>query len=105
MGGVPTWSVSFEGVALRARFQGHLDAAEGARAADAFAERLAEATPPVAVIFDVREMSGYDSGARKAWQERLWPLRKRIASIRLRGGVGTTEGATFRIHFYSWQVI
>lgn len=38
------------------------------------------------VEWDVRGMTGYDSGARKAWQRQLMPLRRQIRSITLIGG-------------------
>ena len=60
-------------------------AQEGIKSAEAFcaALRSHEAVP---VVFDIREMTGYDREARVAWQEHLYPMRDRILCIEVRGG-------------------
>jgi hypothetical protein len=65
-------------------FEGHLSSADGARSAHEFVEALGRDT--LDVCWDVREMSGYDTGARKAWQSQMLARRRQIRSITLIGG-------------------
>lgn len=65
-------------------FDGHLSSGDGEQAAREFVAALGgEACD---VEWDVRRMTGYDSGARKAWQRQLMPRRRQIRSITLVGG-------------------
>lgn len=65
------------------RFRGHLDSEEGAISARALKEALIE---PHHVVFDVREMTGYDNGARNVWVSTLLPVRRKILSLGVVGG-------------------
>jgi hypothetical protein len=65
-------------------FEGHLSSADGERSAQDFVTAMG--THDCDVEWDVRGMTGYDSGARKAWQRRLLPVRRQIRSITLVGG-------------------
>jgi hypothetical protein len=67
-----------------ASFKGHLAAEDGELAAHRVAELLSG--EPSDVTFDVREMTSYDSAARVAWQQALWPKRDRLRSIEVLGG-------------------
>ncbi len=54
------------------------------------------AAGPRELVWNVRAMSGYEAGAREAWQHVMWPSRKQIRSIKLIGGPGLVRvGATF----------
>ena len=82
---------------MTAKFDGHLSTEEGQASAEAFSEKL---EIPRDVIFDVRKMQGYESGARRAWQQTLWPLRDHILSLTVVGGnalvrMGATVLGTF----------
>lgn len=79
------WSVSTDEDVLVARFDGYLSEKEGILSARAFVFELqkAEITD---VAFDVRTMTGYDRGARIAWQRELYPVRERVLSLEVRGG-------------------
>ena len=46
------------------------------------------------VIWDVHAMTGYDTGARTAWQEHIQPLRHRIREIRVVGATPITRFGT-----------
>jgi len=79
---------------VTAVFEGHLSAEEGAASAAAFRGAFAEA--PVAVVWDVTRMAGFDAGARSAWAEAVWPIRSQIKSLRIIGARGMVRiGATF----------
>ncbi len=65
-------------------FQGHLSTAEGEQSVRELMTALNEQACDVE--WDVRGMTGYDSGARKAWQRELLPRRRQIRSITLVGG-------------------
>jgi hypothetical protein len=65
-------------------FEGRLSAEEGKRSASFLAEALG--VEPLHLVFDVRNMTGYDSDARVAWQNILFPKRKAILSTTMRGG-------------------
>lgn len=66
------------------RFVGHLVTEGGVASARRVADRLARA--PGRLVLDVQEMTGYDRGARVAWQELLWPQRANIEALVLVGG-------------------
>lgn len=80
------WAVRRDGERLVARFDGFLSAEAGQASAVAFAELLRDVPAGTAVVFDVSDMSGYASRARKSWQVELTPLRRRIGSIHMLGG-------------------
>lgn len=79
------WQIHQGAVFITAVFEGHLSAEEGRDSAHAFAESL-RTRETAFVIFDVAEMTGYDTAARVAWQKALFPHRRKIASIEVRGG-------------------
>jgi hypothetical protein len=79
---------------VTAVFDGYLNAEDGAASAEAF--RAAFAGAPLAVVWDVTRMAGFDSGARSAWAEAVWPLRSQIGSLKVVGARGMVRiGATF----------
>ena len=65
-------------------FSGRLTKVEGEASAQAF--RSAVESEPSDVTWDVRQTTGYESGARAAWQKQLWPVRSHLKSIRVIGG-------------------
>jgi len=75
-------------------FEGQLSTAEGTESAAELERELARGERDL--VWNVREMAGYDAGAREAWQRVMWPNRKRIRSLKLIGGSGLVRvGATF----------
>jgi hypothetical protein len=79
---------------VTAVFDGHLTAEEGTESAAAF--QAAFESDPLEVVWDVTTMIGFESGARTAWAEAVWPLRGRITSLRIVGARGMVRiGATF----------
>lgn len=66
------------------RFVGHLDTEGGIASAQVVADRLRHRR--IRLVLDVRDMLGYERGARIAWQEVLWPMRHRIRAMTLVGG-------------------
>jgi len=82
------WHVQPDDDTIVATFVGHLTADEGLESAHEFAEALEEVeeVEHAAVVFDVADMTGYDSAARTTWQKALFPHRRKISAIELRGG-------------------
>jgi hypothetical protein len=79
---------------VTAVFDGYLDAEEGARSAAAFRDAFGDV--PLEVVWDVTRMAGFESGARTAWSEVVWPLRGQIRRLRIVGARGLVRiGATF----------
>lgn len=74
------------------RFSGNLDTINGVASAMALAEALRASE--CVVIWDVHAMTGYDTGARSAWQEHIQPLRNRIREIRVVGATPITRFGT-----------
>jgi len=66
-----------------ATFEGHLDADAGRASAEQFARAVAGR--PCDVVWDVRQMTGYDAAARAGWQEAVWPNRHNIRSLAVVG--------------------
>lgn len=60
-------------------FRGRIAAEDGEASAKAFLAALGSAS--VHVVFDVRQVEGYDGRARQAWQTALLPRRKQLRSI------------------------
>jgi hypothetical protein len=88
--GTMSWRVRSEGSGrVVVTFSGRLDEVEGQRSADEFRAAMGDRT--VDVVWDVRHMTGYDSGARRAWQGKLVPIRKQIRTITLVGGSAITR--------------
>jgi hypothetical protein len=81
-----SWQIvtSKDGSCIVVAFDGWLSTAEGGASAAAFVEALRRG--PADVVWDVRKMTGYDTGARLAWQQALWPLRRNIRGIEVLGG-------------------
>jgi hypothetical protein len=73
-----------DGETLIATFRGRLSGRDGAASAAAFATELSRG--PARVIWNLTEMTGYEAGARVAWQRALWPVRHHIRSIEVVGG-------------------
>jgi hypothetical protein len=79
---------------VTAVFDGYLSAEEGAASAAAF--RAAFRGTPLEVVWDVTRMAGFESGARAAWAQAVWPLRSQISRLRIVGARGIARvGATF----------
>jgi hypothetical protein len=75
-------------------FDGHLTSDEGTASAAAFVAAFSDG--PLEVVWDVSRMAGFESGARSAWAEAVWPLRGRISRLRIVGARGLVRiGATF----------
>jgi hypothetical protein len=80
--------------AVTAVFDGHLSAEDGVASAAAF--RAAFADTPLAVVWDVTRMTGFDGAARVAWGEAVWPVRSQMSSLKVIGARGVVRvGATF----------
>jgi hypothetical protein len=87
-------SVSADGGQLVAVFEGELTTEEGIASAEAFRSALAERS--LDVVWDLTRMSGYETGAREAWQRVIWPLRGQIRSLKVVGARGLVRvGAVF----------
>lgn len=74
-----TWSVESRGGDVLVRFGTHVRAEEGRASAARFLEVLGDR--PVRLVFDMRQTRGYETEARKAWQDALWPVRHRLSGI------------------------
>lgn len=79
-----TASVRDDGARIWISFTGHLTGPDGRRSADEV--RTALAKQPRELVLDVREMSGYESAARQAWMDKLYPMRARLLAINVIGG-------------------
>jgi len=80
--------------AVVAAFDGYLTSEEGSASAAAFAAAFSDG--PLDVVWDVSRMAGFDSGARSAWAEAVWPLRGQIRRLKIVGARGMVRiGATF----------
>lgn len=69
---------------LVARFDGFLSDAEGRDSAQRFFDSVG--TTSWHIVFDVREMTGYSSTARRCWQRMIRPKRKQLLSLTVVGG-------------------
>jgi len=78
------WSVRREEGVVCAEFVGYLDGRDGESSAREFVAAVER--DAVEVVFDVRQMSGYASAARRSWIRQLMPIRKQLRSIEVRGG-------------------
>jgi hypothetical protein len=91
------WKVvppSGEHPTVAAVFDGTLSAEGGSTSATAF--RAAFRGAPLAVVWDVTHMAGFDGAARSAWAEAVWPIRGQIKSLKIIGAKGMVRvGATF----------
>ncbi len=88
----PTWHLEVSSGLATVRFCGNLDSYNGVASAMALAAALRDSE--CVVIWDVHAMTGYDTGARSAWQEHIQPLRKRIREIRVVGATPITRFGT-----------
>ena len=69
---------------MQVTFQGHLSTEDGQHSVRELVGAIG--SEACDVEWDVRGMTGYDSGARKAWQRELLPRRRQVRSITLIGG-------------------
>jgi len=76
--------VNVDDESIRIRFSGHLSTAGGVASAERVRDRLGRS--PAELVLEVDAMTGYDRGARVAWQEVLWPARERIEALVVIGG-------------------
>ncbi len=88
----PTWQIEVAPGLVKMQFSGNLDAISGVASAMALAAALRASE--CVVIWDVRAMTGYDTGARSAWQQQIQPLRHRIREIRVVGATPITHFGT-----------
>ena len=81
-----TWNIFFDADQhdLLARFEGQLDAEGGRLSAAEFVKHIVG--QPTRVIFDIREMTGYEAAARQHWQQALLPHRDNMKEIVIVGG-------------------
>ena len=79
-----SWEVERDGDSVIARFGGYLSAENGREAVEAFVAAIGD--DHVVAVFDLRQMEGYASGARRIWTENLRPLRPQLDRIELIGG-------------------
>jgi hypothetical protein len=87
-----TWHLQVSPGLATMRFSGNLDTINGVASAMALAKVLRASE--CVVIWDVHAMTGYDTGARSAWQEHIQPLRSRIREIRVVGATPITRFGT-----------
>jgi hypothetical protein len=64
---------------------GHLTAGDSLPVVNAIAAALARDAKPLELVCDVCGVTGYDSGVREVWQEKIWDVRKRIKRLVFRG--------------------
>jgi len=72
------WVVEIRGEAIWVIFGKAVDAASGAASARRFVEVLGARS--MHLVFDTRTVAAY-GGARKAWQNVIWPHRAQIKSL------------------------
>jgi len=82
---IMTWQIQSPsaGVVIMT-FDGRLSAEDGRGSATAFIERCK--AERIDIVWDVSNMRGYDSEARRAWQDALLPHRHRFRTITVIGG-------------------
>lgn len=73
------WAIVDRGQAVVVRFGEHVSALEGEDSARALLARVG--TRQFELQLDLRETRGYESAARKAWQDALWPRRHQLTGI------------------------
>lgn len=73
------WAIVERGQVVVVRFGEHVSTAEGEASARALLAKIGSRS--FELQLDLRETRGYESGARKAWQEALWPRRGQLISI------------------------
>jgi len=79
---------------VTAIFEGFLTTEEGVESAREFRSAFGDAS--LGVEWDVTNMSGFDTKARNAWAEAIWPMRGQIEHLRIVGARGMVRiGATF----------
>ncbi|AKT40240.1 hypothetical protein [Chondromyces crocatus] len=81
-----SWNLrrSSDGETLVVTFHGKLTEADGRTSVLALVAQLARG--PARVVWNLHEMTGYEAGARLAWQRGLWPVRHCIRSLEVIGG-------------------
>lgn len=87
-----TWHLEVSSGLATMRFSGNLDTVNGLASALALANALR--VSECVLIWDVSAMTGYDTGARIAWQEQIRPLRHQIREIRVVGATPITRFGT-----------
>ena len=82
-----TWESRGTGKALQFEFPEELTLAAAEEALRAWRKELdAAGGAPVTIVWDCRRMKGYDSQARKVWQDALQELKSRIGTVWLVSG-------------------
>jgi hypothetical protein len=95
-----SWTVvppTNENQVVTAVFDGYLSAEEGKASASAF--QVAFGGTPLAVVWDVTRMTGFDAGARGAWAKAIWPIRNQIKSLKVIGAKGHIRVAAMFLAF------
>jgi hypothetical protein len=84
----PAWRIETreDPPSVVAIFDGWLTKEAGEASALAFRDTIAATKRQV--VWDVQKMTGYDTGARLAWQEVLWPVRRNILKLEVVGAKG-----------------
>jgi hypothetical protein len=72
------------GSTVTVTFYGKLSAYEGERSAAAIVAEFCRG--PATMVWNLADMSGYETGARIAWQRALWPVRHDILGLDIVGG-------------------
>jgi hypothetical protein len=81
------WEVRGSRKCLEFRFPQELTSAAAEEAIRAWRAELGSAgTAPLTIVWDCRRMKGYDSQARRIWQDALQEMKGRIATVWLVSG-------------------
>ena len=76
----PSWhGAKLDGKFLYISFHGPFSTEAGQHSAEWARQHMGDGD--FGLIFDTREVAGYESGARKAWEDALFPERKRICEM------------------------
>jgi hypothetical protein len=81
MDGLIYWEVSSTPLGIQITCRGHDKARTVGTAVATFQKLTAEREGQFCIVADLREMTGYETEARVAWQEALRRQRQRIESI------------------------
>lgn len=77
----PSWNAALYDGHIVVEFLGHVDADAGATSAEWALSPLRQ--QELHLVFIAAGMTGYDTAARKAWQQLLFPFRHNLLSVHL----------------------
>lgn len=83
--GMNHWQVGVQNQSIVIVCRGHDKQGQVGKAVARFAELIAQRTSPVSVIADLREMTGYESSARQAWQAVFRDHRSKVDCLLMVG--------------------